>query len=195
MNGSSSRNSNIVFAAYKDARTVFRLKDIAMLSGETDFTSINKKMHYWVKTGKFLNPRKGIYAKEGYNKEELACILYTPAYLSLEYVLQKAGVIFQYDSSITVVGYLSRTLVVDEQTYVYRKLKSEVLVSTLGILRLDNQINIATPERAFLDLLYLNSHYYFDNLAPLNLETIQKLLPIYNSKALTNKVEKLFTHG
>ncbi len=195
MNGSSSRNSNIVFAAYKDKRTVFRLKDIAMLSGETDFISINKKMHYGVKTGKFLHLRKGIYAKEGYLTEELACILYTPTYISLEYVLQKAGILFQFDSAITLTGYLSRTIAIDQHTYVYRKIKSEILVNTQGILRLDNQINMATPERAFLDLLYLNKDYYFDNLTPLNPGTIENLLPIYNSKALANRVAKLFTHG
>jgi len=63
-----------------------------------------------VRAGKFLNPRKGIYAKSGFSKEELACILYTPAYISLEYVLQKAGVVFQYDPALTAVSYLSRII-------------------------------------------------------------------------------------
>ncbi|MDD3331464.1 MAG: hypothetical protein WCS39_08090 [Bacteroidales bacterium] len=48
-----------------------------------------------------LNPRKGFYAKDNYNPEEIACLLYPPTYISLEYVLQGAGIVFQYDSTIT----------------------------------------------------------------------------------------------
>ncbi|MEI6141715.1 MAG: hypothetical protein WCP85_20760, partial [Mariniphaga sp.] len=102
--------SNLVLAVYQDARTAFRLNDIAQLVGETDFQTINKKLNYNVHTGKLQNPRKGIYTKPNYNPEELACILYTPSYISMEYVLQKAGVIFQYDSGITTVSYLSRCI-------------------------------------------------------------------------------------
>jgi len=54
-----------------------------------------------------------------------------------------------------------------------------------------NNINIATPERAFLDMLYLNGRYYFDNLHVLNRQKIEELLPVYNSQALTKKVNTL----
>jgi hypothetical protein len=183
--------SNLVLAVYQDARTVFRLNDIAQLVGETDFQTINKKLNYYVHTGKLQNPRKGIYTKPNYNPEELACILYTPSYISMEYVLQKAGVIFQYDSGITTVSYLSRTIEVKGQAYLYRKIKSEILVNTAGIELQNNCINIAKAERAFLDLVYLNKETYFDNLKPLNKPLIFKLLPIYQSKALTLRVKKL----
>ncbi len=189
MIGSHNKNKDIVLAAYQEKRTVFRLKDIAMLTGETNFVSINKKLNYLVSTKKFLNPRKGIYAKEAYNKEELACNIFTPSYISLEYVLQKSGIIFQYDPAITVVSYLSRTTIIEDQSYTFRKIKDPILLNTSGIQRLDNHINIASPERAFLDLLYLAGEYYFDNLNPLNTHYINKLLPLYNSKALTTRVK------
>ncbi len=195
MIGLQNKIKDIVLAAYQDKRTVFRLKDIAMLTGETNFVSINKKMNYLVRAGKFLNPRKGIYAKAGFSKEELACILFTPAYISLEYVLQKAGVIFQYDPAITSVSYLSRTTTVDDQSYVFRKVKTQILVNTKGVQRLNNHINIATAERAFLDILYLNTNYYFDNLRPLNTDSINKLLPLYNSKALHNRVKRTLSNA
>ena len=183
--------SNPVLAVYRDVRTVFRLNDIAQLVGETDFQTINKKLNYSVRTGKLQNPRKGIYTKSNYNPEELACIIYTPSYISLEYVLQKAGVIFQYDSGITTVSYLSRTIEVKGQTFVFRKIKGEILVNAAGIIMQNNCINIARAERAFLDLVYLNKDTYFDNLKPLNRQLIFKLLPIYQSKALTLRVKKL----
>lgn len=189
----SSQNSKVdlVLAIYQDIRTVFRLNDIAMLSGETNFQSLNKKLNYHVRTGKLQNPRKGIYAKPDYNQDELACTLYTPSYISLEYVLRKAGILFQYDSAISVVSYLSRSIEVENQTFQYRKIKGELLVNTTGILRLNNQINIATAERAFLDLLYLSARFHFDNLNPLNKELVYKILPIYQSETMIKRVTKL----
>lgn len=189
----SSQNSKVdlVLAIYQDIRTVFRLNDIAMLSGETNFQSLNKKLNYHVRTGKLQNPRKGIYAKPDYNQDELACTLYTPSYISLEYVLRKAGILFQYDSAISVVSYLSRSIEVENQTFQYRKIKGELLVNTTGILRLNNQINIATAERAFLDLLYLNARFHFDNLNSLKKDLVYKILPIYQSDSMTKRVTKL----
>lgn len=186
------RKSDIIFAVYSDKRTVFRLRDIAMLLGETNFQSINKKLNYHVKSGKLQNPRKGIYTKPGYLQEEMACSVFTPSYISLEYVLQKVGVLFQYDSGITVVCNLSRTVNIENQTFLFRKIKGELLINTTGIIRKENQVNIATAERAFLDLLYLNPKYYFDNINPLNKETIFKLLPLYQSNSMNKRVSKLF---
>jgi hypothetical protein len=193
MLSSQNTSNDIVLAIYQDVRTIFRLNDIAMLTGETNFQLLNQKLNYYVHKGKLLNPRRGIYAKPAYNAEELACTIYTPSYISLEYVLQKAGVVFQFDSRISVVSYLSRAIEVENKTYIYRKLKGEILVNTAGIIRQNNQVNKATAERAFLDLFYLNFDYYFDNLNPLNKDLVYKLLPIYQSKALTIRVNKLFS--
>ena len=191
MFSSPNKNNNIVLSIFKDDRTVFRLKDIAMLVGESDFTSLSRKLNYAVRTGKLQNPRKGIYVKPGYKPEELACSIYTPSYISLEYVLQKEGIIFQYDSRITVVSYLSRNIIVENHAFKFRKIKGIMLVNTTGIISQNNHINTATAERAFLDMLYLEKNFYFDNLNPLNKETVHKLTPLYQSKALHQKVNKL----
>ena len=186
-------NKDIIFELYKSSRTVFRIMDVAMLLKIEKEATLRKKLNYCVKTGKLLNPRKGFYAKEGYKSEELACLLYTPTYISLEYVLQRAGVIFQYDSAITNVSYLSREIEIENQTFRYRQMKGEILTNTEGILLNKNNVNIATPERAFLDILYLNKRFYFDNLHILNKKEIAKLLPIYGSQTLINYVNKLLS--
>ncbi len=191
MYSSRKQKNNLVFTLFKEKRTVFRLKDVAMLVGETDFQSLNTKLNYAVRTGKLLNPRKGIYAKPGYNMEELACKIFSPSYISLEYVLQKAGLVFQYDTKITALSYLRRDIEIAVQTYSFRKIKGEILLNTSGILRQENNVNIATPERAFLDKLYLDANCYIDNLNPLNKETVNKLLSLYQSKALNQRVKKL----
>ncbi len=181
----------MLYKILNDSRTVFTLPDIAMLVGETNFESINSKLNYYVKTNKLSRPRKGMYVKNNYNPLELACRLYTPSYISLEYVLQQAGIIFQYDITITAVSYLSRRLSIDNNNYSYRKIKNEIVVDTAGIEQIDN-INIATPERAFLDTLYLNTNYYFDNLRLLNQQLIFELMPIYKSKTLELRANKQF---
>jgi hypothetical protein len=191
MLGSREIKKDIVLAIYRENRTVFRLRDIAILVGEERFQSLNKKINYYVRTGKLENPRKGIYAKPGYNHEELACTIFTPSYISLEYVLQKAGIVFQYDTRLTSVSYLSRNIEVGDQPFVFRKIKGSALVNTLGIIRQTNHINIASAERAFLDLLYLEKDYYFDNLNPLDKGFVYKLLPLYQSNALFQSVTKL----
>ncbi len=181
----------MIFAIYQDTRTVFRLIDIALLTSETNFQTLNRKLNYYVKTGKLNNPRKGIYTKTNYDPQELACKIYTPSYISLELVLQKAGIIFQYDSGITSVSYLRRDVVIDGQIYSYRKIKGEILTNREGIFQQENDLNIASPERAFLDMLYLNPKFHFDNLHPLNKETVFKLLSIYSTNSLAVRVIKL----
>jgi hypothetical protein len=188
-------NENIVFAIYKDSRTVFRLNDIALLAGETNFQSLNKKLNYYVRTGKLTNPRKGIYTKPDYKPEELACSIYTLSYISLEYVLQKSGIIFQYDSGITSVSYLSRSIKVSGNMFSFRKIKGEILVNFAGIIRQANHINIASVERAFLDLMYLNTECSLDNLNPLNKQIVFKLLPIYQTKSMSERVKRILKNG
>lgn len=195
MYSSQTQKSNIVFSLYQDFRTVYRLSDIALLTFETNFESLNKRINYAVKTGKILNPRQGVYAKPGYEPQEMACRIFTPSYISLEYVLQKNGVIFQYKSQITSISYLNRSIEIDGLGYEYRKIKGEIMVDTLGIIRYENGVNIATPERAFLDMLYLNGDSYFDNLDLLNVKLIDQILPIYQSAKLNQRVKKILNHG
>ena len=145
---------DFIYTLYNDTRTVFRLKDVAMLTGETSFNSLNMKLNYYVRTGRLQNPRKGLYCKPNYNLQEVACRVFAPAYISLEYVLQSAGIIFQYDSRLTVISYLSREVEIDNQAFSFRKIKNELLVSSQGIEQKGNTVTIATPERAFLDMLF-----------------------------------------
>jgi hypothetical protein len=186
---------DLTYTLYNDTRTVFRLKDVAMLTGETSFASLNQKLNYYVRTGRLINPRKGIYCKLNYNREELACRIFAPVYISLEYVLQRAGVIFQYDSRLTAVSYLSREVEIDNQTFSFRKIKNELLVSPQGIEQMANSVTIATPERAFLDMLYLNGAMHLDNLNPLKRDLVEQILPAYGSQILTKRVKKIWKNN
>lgn len=188
---SYNKNNNWILQVYKSPRMVFGLADIAILTHETDSLSLTKKLHYQVGKGNLLNPRKGIYAKPNFDIIALACTLYTPSYVSLDYVLQKEGIIFQFDSTVTAISYLSRAVTIENREIKYRKIKDSILLNTKGIISNPDGINIATKERAFLDLLYLNGEMYFDTLNTLNIQFVYELLTIYESKALQIRVEKL----
>ena len=183
--------NQLLLDLYKDKASVFTMQGIAMAYGQgLERNTIKNRMINYVKKGEIINPRKGIYAKPGYDEKELACLLYTPSYISLEYVLQRAGIIFQYSDEITSVGNLSRSVEIDGKVYRYRKIKGEILIDTAGVIR-EGNVNIATQERAFLDTLYLNSNYYFDNPISLDKQKVLSLLPIYNSKTLEQRVTKI----
>lgn len=64
-----------------------------------------------------------------------------------------------------------------------------------GLICHEQGYTIATPERAFLDLMYLNKDFYVDNIQPLNQALIRALLPAYQTQALEKRVIKLLNDG
>lgn len=172
-------------------RTVFTVQSLMMQTACNDSGRLTKSLHYYANEGKVRNPRRGIYTKQKYNVEEMACSLFRPSYISLEYVLQRAGVVFQWDETVTCVSYLSRTAEVDGKQFQYRKIAPELWIGMEGIEQRDN-IAIATPERAFLDMMYLSAgNCYFDNLHPLSIKAVRDLLPLYRSQKLNERVASL----
>lgn len=188
-----SSPNEISLLLLQQPQTVFKVADIAMISGVTDAVSISQRMAYAIRKGLFVSPRKGVYAKPGYSITELAGCLYTPSYLSMEYVLQQEGVIFQYSSEITMASYLNRRVEVDGKNLVYRKLKNSILTNTLGVQ--GGILSVASKERAFLDMLYLNANCHFDNPSVLDKDAISRLLPVYNSPTLTKRALKIIENA
>lgn len=188
---SQNKNKNWLLQLYQSPRSVFGLADVALLTGESDAISLIKKLHYQVGKGNLVNPRKGMYAKPNYDPSVLACTLYTPSYLSLDFVLQKEGIVFQYDSTYTAVSYLSRVIEMGGLRIKYSKIKDSILFNTTGIISLPNGLNIANKERALLDMIYLNGAQYFDSLHAIDKNKVIELVPIYESKVLEKRVKKM----
>lgn len=186
-----SSQNNVLEVILNSQRSVFNVQTLMMLTGCEDSQKLTKSLHYYVKVGKIRNPRRGIYTKATYDEKEMACSLFRPAYISLEYVLQRSGVVFQYDDTVTCVSYLNRTVEIDDKAYRFRIINPELWIGMEDIEQQDN-ILIATPERGFLDMVYLSSgNCYFDNLHPLNRTKVKRLLPYYQSKVLTERVTEL----
>jgi hypothetical protein len=75
---------------------------------------------------------------------------------------------------------------IGNKTITFRKLKDSVLYSAVGIKN-EKNYSIATPERAFLDTIYLSPKFYFDNLRSINWETCFELAKIYDNKQLIKR--------
>lgn len=172
-------------------KTVFSAKDIMLLWGDTGTNAAKVRINYYTKGGNLYRLRRGLYAKDkNYDKLELATKIFTPAYVSFETVLAGAGVVFQYYGRIFAASYLTREITADNQTYSYKRIKDAVLTDHDGIENRENY-SIASPERAFLDVIYIYEDYHFDNLSPLNWDKVYGILPVYGgNKRMGKKVRR-----
>lgn len=176
----------------RSPQTVFTFKDLVLLWGETDTNYLKKKINRYVKSGKMNAVRRGIYSKDkNYNRYELATKIYTPSYISLETVLGSVGITFQLYGQIFAVSYQNKEIECGGQKYAYKKVKDTILTNQAGIESRDNY-SIASPERAFLDIVYLRKDYHFDNLSPLNWDKIYEILPIYGGNKRMAKMIKMY---
>lgn len=188
------RKGDYILAILQSKKTVLSFKDIILLWGEPGTNTAKTRINYYVKKGKLLPLRRGLYAKnKGYNRLELATKIFTPAYVSFETVLAREGIIFQHYDAIFTASYLTREIICDGQVYSFKTIKPLLLTNPSGIEN-NEECSIATKERAFLDTLYLNKDYHFDYLAPLNWEKIFAMLPFYHNQRMVKKVQEFYEH-
>ena len=181
---------SLIAKLYQSNKTILTSKDLALVWGENNQIKLKDKISYYVRRGVLIRLTRGVFAKDkNFNAKELATSLYTPSYISFETVLREAGVIFQHYDTIFVATKWPKTMTVDKYSITFRKLKDTVLFNSTGIESKDNY-SIATPERAFLDMIYLSPNYYFDNLKGINWEKCDELVKIYNNKSLIKRLNK-----
>lgn len=177
-----------LFQIFKSRSSVLSFKEILLAVGPISASLLKRRLHYYIQQGQLYAIRKGFYAKDkNYDRREFATKLFTPSYISFETVLAEAGVIFQYYSTIFAATYQTKDILCDGQQYSYKKLKDTILVNTTEIEDKGTYF-VASPERAFLDVLYLNKNYYFDNLSSLNFDKVLAILPIYQNKRMEKVV-------
>lgn len=176
----------------RSKNTVFSTKDIALLWRETQTGTAQVRLNYYVKAGKLIRIRRGIYAKDkNYDKYEFATKIFRPSYVSFETVLGASGMTFQYYGNIFVASYIKRDIKCDGQTYSFVKIKDTILSNPKGIDQ-TGEYAIASKERAFLDTIYRSKKYYIDNLSPLDWDKVFEILPIYNNKKMAKTIQKYY---
>jgi predicted transcriptional regulator of viral defense system len=181
---------SLIAKLYQSSKTILTNKDLALIWQENDKNNLNAKTAYYVKQKGLIRLTRGVFAKNrSYNPKELATSIYAPSYISFETVLREAGIIFQHYATIFVASKWPKTMTIDKYTFTFRKLKDVVLFNSAGIVSKGNY-SVATPERAFLDMIYLFPSYYFDNLKSINWEKCDEMAKIYNNKQLIKRLNK-----
>lgn len=178
----------LIMKLYASPKTVLTTKDIALLWRENDFNNLKAKISYYVRRGVLIRLRRGVFAKDkNYDVRELGTSIYTPSYVSFETALLEAGIIFQYYETTFIASKISKTLSVSGRNFTYRQIKNDVLLDPSGITAKDGY-SIASPERAFLDMIYLFPNYYFDNLRGLDWGACADMAAIYKNKKLEKRL-------
>lgn len=178
----------------RSKKTVFSTKDVAIIWSDAGTGAAQVRLNYYVKTGKLIRIRRGLYVKDqNYDKYEAATNILRPSYVSFETVLGASGIIFQYYKQIFIASYVKRDVLCDGQMYSFRKINRIILINPAGIDE-SGEYSIASKERAFLDTIYRSKDYHFDNLSPLDWDKVFEILPIYNNKKMIKKVQAYYSH-
>ena len=167
------------------ALPVFGAADLAPIGEERPY--LNIILSRQVKQGTMLHLRKNQYVTKSYldNTERkgvfsdyvefIANRLYSPSYLSLDYVLHEYNMLTEIPRNITSMG-LRKTDNVsnDIGNFIYHKIKEELYLGYKVIKKGDFSILKATKAKALFDFLYLRKRLLVDKRAAeelrLNLE-------------------------
>ena len=136
---------------------------------------------------------KYLFSLKEINDYELANLLLTPSYLSLESALSFYGILAQFPYTITSVTPLkTKKSIYNEKEFEFAHLKKEYF---FGYVKKDNFL-IALPEKALLDELYFISKGLIRiSLDELNLSLISRnklgrMMEYYKFLPLENMVKK-----
>ncbi len=139
----------------------FETKELRLILG-SDFTSttlINLKN--WVKKGHLTMFRRGLYALsdeiENVDSIALATKIYQPSYVSLEMAMGFYGIIPEAVFTVTsVTTRKTKEFKTPRGTFSYQKIKKEAFGGYETKKNGKISFNLALPEKAVVDFMYLN---------------------------------------
>ncbi len=182
----ATMRNNITFLQFKNALIdfpVFSMTDIYKA-----FPNIHRRrLHEWVGRGLLKRIVKGYYIFSDVLVDEglmysTANRIYDPSYISLQSALNWYGLIPEFVPQITSVSTKkTTTLSTSVGSFAYSSVKESLMFGYDVLLLGDGgyKIKMAYPEKAILDLLYLNSH----------IDSVEHLLELrLNSEIFREKV-------
>ena len=171
-------------------KTVFTKKDLEKILDLNSKKALDMFLYREKNKGFLQNIFYGIYVLKKYDIFELAGKIRKKSYISLETVLKKEGVIFQYYDDIFLISDDNLEKKVWEIKFKFNKIKDLVLLNQLW-LEHKWTYTIASVERAICDRIYLSKNYYFDDLEGVDFEKLEKISKIYKNKRVILEVNKL----
>ncbi|MEN6481555.1 MAG: hypothetical protein ABFD29_05205 [Anaerolineaceae bacterium] len=150
-----------------DSLPYFTFEAVKQLLGDetTAAGTIQTALYRWMKTGQIIQLKKGVYMMRHFFELHRAdanfaplvsAILIPQSYLSLEYILQRNGILTEITYPVTAVT-LKQTRVFENKlgTFSYRNIKTDLYQGFLFSEYLGIPIAQATVAKALFDFLYL----------------------------------------
>lgn len=138
----------------KMQKQVFSTAEAHVVAFNDNPKLINLQLHQWKKNGGITQLKRGVFVFEEAKPDiaELAKMLCSPCYFSLEYVLSLHGIIPDAVFTYTLVtSKKTRQYVTPRGRFVYQSIKKNAFTG------FDPQTLLAEPEKALADYFYLNS--------------------------------------
>lgn len=174
-------------------KTVFTTNDLAIIWNIEDKNVLRPIISRAFAKGYLESIRRGLYKlpDREVNNWELAGKLKKLSYISLETVLAKEGVIFQWYEEIISASDRNHRIKNEYGAFRYERLPREILLNNRGIINKGNYFQ-ATPERALCDKVHKDGIVYLDDLSVLDPTEAQEISKIYNNKRLERDIKDLF---
>jgi predicted transcriptional regulator of viral defense system len=137
-------------------KTIFTPQDMILMFGATK-RAVNGFLSYNSKKDRIIKLKKSLYGlKDEYISPYLiANKAYSPSYISFETALSYYHLIPETVYSITsATTKTSRDWTINETNCLYRTIKQEAYIGYVTKVIEDNQIYMATPEKALADYFY-----------------------------------------
>jgi predicted transcriptional regulator of viral defense system len=150
-----------------------------------DPLSLSVQISRWVRGGKLIQLRRGLYLLPERSRlrpasvDYLANLIATPSYVSLERALSIHGLIPESVPLVqSVTTGRTRTLETPLSTFVYRHVKRPWFTGYQEMQVGESRALVATPDKAFLDLVYLSSgEFTRARISELRLQDLERFDP------------------
>ncbi|MDO8644292.1 MAG: hypothetical protein Q7S00_04910 [bacterium] len=138
----------------KMIKPVFSVEEAMRVAFATNPNTLKLQLHQWTESGDLVRLKRGLYTfpDKQVSRTEIAKVLYSPCYISLEYALNfyafLPDVVFQMT---LVTPKTTRKLVTPSGLFIYHRIKPDLFWG------FDPSTLMGEKEKVILDYLYLNS--------------------------------------
>lgn len=195
-----------------DQFPLIKTDEIKLILGDDYNRSFLNNLSNWEKAGYLIKIRKGLYFPNDLVKSTnpivLSTRIYQPSYISLETALGYYGIIPEAVFTTTAVTTRkTKTFKSDAfGTFTYQKIKTEAFGGFETFKKDGISYNMATPEKAIVDFLYLNRNiikdpkvqfesYRFDGDFEYNKNDLLRFAKVFNNAKvllLTNNFIQIY---
>ncbi len=183
----------------KMQKSLFSIQEAKIVSGDPQGMTLKLQLHQWEKKGLLVRLKRGLYGfpEERPEPIHMAKVLYSPAYVSLEYALHFYGLIPDVVFSMTLVTpKTTRTFHTPYGQFIYHKMRQDLFWGY------DPTTLMGEREKVIADYCYLRSGQLkpesqfwetlrWQNLQEVNFKELFSIAEKFDSKKVVALVQSL----